>query len=268
MKEDGSKLQKVLLTTATAEHNKPAFVREQVIMALRRVNLEPLIVHAGMPFTEILEMAQLASGWLIPGGADINPALYNEHPHLKTEATDPNRDLLEVALVQHFSTTDIPILGICHGAQLLWVAGGGKLIQHIPDSPVTLHNHGKKQPLYADLYDPTFVHRLLTDRNSHYIPQLHLTSNCSLRLPSMHHQAAQPNGIFEPLVVDAVATDMVIEIITHPQKTHVVGIQGHPEAWAGVLDEDSGKVSHEQNQLALTIFRLFAQRVEQYAATQ
>src|ERR1700710_2282474 len=70
---------------------------------------------------------------LLAGGADIDPASYGEEAHPETKGTWPERDAFELALTRRALERDIPVLGICRGMQLMNVACGGTLLQHLPD---------------------------------------------------------------------------------------------------------------------------------------
>ena len=78
-------------------------------------------------------MLDVLDGLILAGGADIDPATYGEAPHAATAGTWPERDDFEVALARRALERDIPLLGICRGMQLMNVARGGTLIQHLPD---------------------------------------------------------------------------------------------------------------------------------------
>ena len=70
---------------------------------------------------------------LLAGGADIDPASYGAKPHPETKGTWPERDRFELALAHRALERDMPVLGICRGMELLNVALGGTLVQHLPD---------------------------------------------------------------------------------------------------------------------------------------
>src|SRR3954466_9784656 len=76
-------------------------------------------------------------GLILAGGADIDPANYGADPHPATNGTMPERDTFEIALARRALERDMPLLGICRGMQLMNVATGGTLNQHVPDS----HGH-------------------------------------------------------------------------------------------------------------------------------
>ena len=79
------------------------------------------------------EVLDLLDGLILAGGADIDAATYGEAPHAATQGTRRERDDFEVALARRALERDIPLLGICRGMQLMNVARGGTLIQHLPD---------------------------------------------------------------------------------------------------------------------------------------
>ena len=70
---------------------------------------------------------------LLSGGADVDPGCYGAEPHVETEGTWPERDRFEIALTRRALERGMPVLGICRGMQLLNVAAGGTLVQHLPD---------------------------------------------------------------------------------------------------------------------------------------
>ena len=79
------------------------------------------------------EMLDQLDGLILAGGADIDPSAYEAEPHPATKGTVPERDRSEIALARRAVERDMPVLGICRGMQLLNVALGGTLRQHIPD---------------------------------------------------------------------------------------------------------------------------------------
>src|SRR5512133_2213710 len=79
----------------------------------------------------------LLDGLILAGGADIDPQSYGEQAHAETRGTVPERDDFEIALTRRALERDLPLLGICRGMQLMNVAAGGTLLQHLPDS----HGH-------------------------------------------------------------------------------------------------------------------------------
>ena len=80
------------------------------------------------------QMLDLLDGLILAGGNDIDPACYGAEPHPHTAPPVPERDAVELALTRRAWERDLPVLGICRGMQLINVARGGTLIQHLPDS--------------------------------------------------------------------------------------------------------------------------------------
>jgi putative glutamine amidotransferase len=79
------------------------------------------------------EVLDLIDGLMLVGGADIDPAVYGQAAHEQTVDTVPERDVFEIALVNAAIERDLPVLGICRGMQLINVARGGTLLQHLPE---------------------------------------------------------------------------------------------------------------------------------------
>ncbi len=79
------------------------------------------------------QVLDLIDGLVLTGGADIDPAAYGQQAHAETVDTVPERDTFEIALVNAAIERDLPVLGICRGMQLINVALGGTLLQHLPE---------------------------------------------------------------------------------------------------------------------------------------
>jgi putative glutamine amidotransferase len=80
------------------------------------------------------QILDLLDGLMLAGGSDIDPASYGAQPHPQTKGTWPERDRFELALGHAALERDMPVLGICRGMELLNVACGGTLVQHLPDA--------------------------------------------------------------------------------------------------------------------------------------
>ena len=120
----------VLVTTATSKDHLLG-ARETVLQCLYEVGLIPVIVHAGMDFEVVQELLYAAAGVVLTGGPDVDPAHYNQESHEKTQASDPLRDNFELSVIKISDELNLPILAICRGAQILWVSGGGQLLQEV-----------------------------------------------------------------------------------------------------------------------------------------
>jgi putative glutamine amidotransferase len=188
--------------------------------AVRRAGADPRVVPlSGVAAADVIRDAD---GLLLPGGDDVDPALYGERPHGTFEPAEPGRDALEIDLVHRALAADLPLLAICRGIQVLNVARGGTLVQdiaaHVPgagahvvrDSPVTIAHD-------VWVTRGTMLERLLRERLE--------DDTCPVN--SRHHQAARRVG--DGLVVAATAPDGVVEALEDPAKRFCLGVQWHPE---------------------------------------
>ena len=161
----------------------------------------------------------LIDGLVITGGAfDVDPSLFGAGDRHPTVITKDRRTAFELAVTRGALERDMPVLGICGGQQLLHVVLGGQLIQHIPDEIADALAHEqpnpRTEPGHSVAVKPgTLLHRI--------------TGLDTLEVNSAHHQAAKDEP--EGLVVNAVATDGVIEGIESPAHSFCLGVQWHPE---------------------------------------
>ncbi len=162
-------------------------------------------------------------GLLLAGGADVDPATYGAIAHETTTGTRPERDAVEVALTRAALERDLPLLGICRGMQLLNVACGGTLIQHLPDDlGHTDHRRSLGSFDNAD-HDVRLAPGSLAARAAG--ATLHPTK-------SHHHQGVAVVG--EGLVESGWSElDDLVEAIEAPDARYVLGVQWHPEADPG-----------------------------------
>jgi len=154
-------------------------------------------------------------GLVMAGGADIEPARYGAPHQEGTDKPRTERDASELGLYRAAREANLPVFGICRGLQIMAVAHGGSLHQHLPDlvgntlhrdAPGTFNNHGASftpGSLIADLVGATEV-----------------TVNSS------HHQAVDSPG---DLTVTGYAEDGTIEVCEDPSAEFVLGVQWHPE---------------------------------------
>jgi len=154
-------------------------------------------------------------GLVITGGKDVDPARYGQAPHPKTDEPRHDRDEWELALLAAALKRGLPVLGICRGAQVLNVALGGTLHQHLPD----VVGHSRHQAGNA-VFSTSRVHvapgtRLATLIGGYSDEQCY------------HHQAIAELG--KGLIASARDSDGVIEAIELPGDTFVVAVQWHPE---------------------------------------
>ena len=199
-----------------------------------RENYCAAVVRAGglpLPLPHEPELApaylERLDGLIVTGGAfDIDPALFGareRHPSVTTKA---RRTEFELAATREALDRDLPILGICGGQQLLAVALGGRLIQHIPDAIPNALAHeqpnDRGEPGHeVEILDGTLLRRICgRDR---------------MAVNSAHHQAVEAPG--PGALVNARAPDGVIEGIEAPDRRFCLGVQWHPEYGVDPADQ-------------------------------
>lgn len=158
-------------------------------------------------------------GLIVTGGAfDVDPALFGADSRHQSVTTKDARTRFELAILQGALARDLPVLGICGGQQLLNVALGGTLVQHIPDSVPEALAHEQPNP------------RTEPGHRVELVPGTRLHEICGVdELPvnSAHHQAADALG--PGVAVNARAPDGVIEGIEMPDRRFCLGVEWHPE---------------------------------------
>jgi len=189
---------------------------QQCIDALHSVGAEAFFLENDE--SQALRDIERLDALLISGGADIEPHHFGEELHPKTEANVPERDAYELCLIRAAWERDLPLLAICRGVQVMNVALGGTLIQHLPDlvNGEVDHHSG---------HDISERHIITIDGASklgEIVGQLRFATN------STHHQALAKIG--EPLRITARADDGIIEAVEAVQPRRFwIGVQWHPE---------------------------------------
>lgn len=175
--------------------------------ALHAAGCVPVLLR---PDEGIASMARV-HGIVLPGGGDIDPRRYGAEPGSEVRDPDPEREGFEIAMAREAVATGVPVLGICLGLQVLCVALGGTLHQHIPDLPGAGAHEGE-----------LVTHEVRLDPGSRIA---RIFGAASLVTNSRHHQA--PSGL--PPMFEAVGktTDGVIEAVEGPGFT--IGVGWHPE---------------------------------------
>ena len=166
------------------------------------------------------ELLHRIDGLIVSGGVDLDPASYGAEPHPETRGWTSDRDAFEIGLVRRAAELDMPVLGVCRGMQVLNVAFGGTLIQHLPDA--FGHEDHRRVPGNFDEADHEV--RLVPDSLAAAAAGevLHTTK-------SHHHQGIDEVG--DGLIVTgSSAIDDLVEAIELPDRRFVLGVQWHPEA--------------------------------------
>lgn len=181
----------------------------------------PLLLH---PTESVKGIISKIDGLLLSGGEDIHPRYYSEEPKYPMELSPDIRTDFETALVKEVMTKSLPILGICHGMQLINVALGGTLYQDLKSQNFTAKEH--------QLGDGR--HQVFITRGTRFFD---LMGRSMIDVTSTHHQAVK--NIAPGLRVCVRANDSVIEAFEMPEYPFLIGVQWHPEK---VPDEDSRRL--------------------------
>ncbi len=210
-----------------------AEVKEDKSYYLSPVYSDAVIQAGGIPLLiplvseeNIEELCEQIDGLIITGGEDIDPAYYNEYPHIDLQRTTPRLDKMEFNLIKKMLELDKPYVGTCRGLHMLNIVMGGTLFQSI-------HSQREK---------PSMQHRQNSIR-THRTHPITLQKGSKLydifqeehfKVNSFHHQAV--NKVGDGLKVVANAPDGIIEAVESTEHTFVIGFQWHPEEFA--LDGD------------------------------
>jgi putative glutamine amidotransferase len=182
------------------------------VHAIHETGGRAVLITPDDPDPEILDGVD---GIMFTGGSDVDPALYGDTPHGATR-TKPQRDRAEVLLMHAAVEIGKPLLGICRGMQLMAVAYGGRLHQHLPD---VLGHHGHRPasgPKFGhhtvEMVPGTRIHDIVGDR---------IVAN------SFHHQGVADPGRLTP--TGWCPEDELIEVVEDPELPFAMGVQWHPE---------------------------------------
>lgn len=192
---------------------------------LRQYYCSTITKMGGIPFPLIHDHSLIESclslidGLLVSGGGhDIDPTLYGDSEIHPTVTIKPKRTAFEIAITKAALEQNLPVLGICGGQQVINVALGGSLIQHIPEEIPTCLDHLQKncrtEPAHTvKITKETLLYSIVEKEEIH--------------VNSVHHQAVKTLG--HGLRTNAYAPDGIIEGIEAPAHRFCLGLQWHPE---------------------------------------
>lgn len=215
-------MKNLLKIGVTLDRNEPGSYAAKPWYALRENYCAPIADLGGVPIPippimdQIENYINLIDGLIITGGDfDIDPVLFGAtkvHPQVKIK---PVRTQFEILLCQMALAKNIPILGICGGAQVINVSLGGTLIQHIPDEIINPLNH-QTGALLSHSVKIEKESKLSSIFNTH-----------DIMVNSSHHQSIDILG--KNLILSAKADDNVVEAIELKNHPFCIGVQWHPE---------------------------------------
>ncbi|TMK69855.1 MAG: gamma-glutamyl-gamma-aminobutyrate hydrolase family protein [Actinobacteria bacterium] len=191
-----------------------ALVPADYVRAVERAGGRPVLIPPSDDGVD--ETLDAVDGLIFSGGADLDPTLYGQEAHPQTFGIHEERDRSELALLEGALARDMPVLAICRGSQVLNVARGGDLVQHLPDV-VGDEKHKHTPGTFAD-------HEVELE------PGTKLAGVLGERAPvkSHHHQGLGRVG--EGLRVAAHAEDGTVEAVEDPSHRFALGVLWHPEA--------------------------------------
>ena len=184
------------------------------VRSVERAGGRPLIVPTTSEDAAV-ELLELLDGLVLSGGSDVDPGRYGAPPHPTTDEPREARDGAELSLLEAALERDMPVLAICRGSQVLNVARGGDLVQHLPD--VLGHDEHRHTPgAFAD-------HDVAIE------PESRLGRILGERAPvkSHHHQGFGRVGA--GLREVAWADDGTLEALEDPERRFLLGVLWHPE---------------------------------------
>ena len=202
----------------------------------------PLLIPLGMGEDELLMVFDRIDGLLLPGGADIEPSIYQKGSNGLSRGIDEDRDRVELFLARTAVTQQKPLFAICRGIQVLNVALGGSLYEDIQvDYPEAIeHDYNSTQPRNF------LAHEVAIQSDSILFNQI---GKATTAVNSLHHQNVRK--LASDMVATAVAPDGLVEGVEIPGHPFVLGVQWHPEM---LVHDDPGM---------LALFRGFVQAAGQ-----
>jgi putative glutamine amidotransferase len=184
--------------------------------------LDAVIAGGGIPIAlpavdDPDAVLQRVDALILIGGPDVDPRRYGAAPHEMTRPASARRDAFEFAILKGAELREIPVLAICRGVQVLNVARGGTLHQHLPDV-VGSDRHAVTPGKFATVQ----VDVVASSRLADILGNRHVAVECA------HHQGIDRLGA--GLSVSATSADGVIEGVEDPTMPFMLGVQSHPEA--------------------------------------
>lgn len=188
--------------------------------------LDSILMAGGIPYilpytndvSVIKEIINHIDGLLLSGGVDIDPTLFGEEPIPNLGEIMPERDTLEILLIEKALEVNLPILAICRGVQILNIAAGGNMYQDLYSQKGNLLQHAQRAPRTH------LSHFVRTNEGS----LLQAISHCTeFKVNSFHHQAVKDPA--QGFMISAISSDGVVEAIESVKHFFVLGVQWHPE---------------------------------------
>lgn len=191
------------------------YMKSKYVKSLERAGAKVRFIELDDP-QKAVQQALLCDGLLMPGGADVNPALYGQKITENCGKPNGQRDNAEPLMIKMFAESGKPIFGICRGIQIINVTYGGTLLQDIK---------GVQKEKHADFLNRAhFTHEVEITKDSWLYSAV---KSDRIKVNSMHHQAI--DRVADGFVVTAKSTDGFIEAIEKENYGFFAAVQWHPE---------------------------------------
>ena len=195
-------------------------VVEAYVRAVSQAGACPLLIPSSLSENELDTILQRLDGVLFSGGGDIDPRYYGLEPHAKVGEVDPDRDRVELHLLQKVVQEAVPFLGICRGLQLVNVGLGGTLYADIGEQLLGAQNHDFSPGWPRD----HLAHAVQVAQGSRLAAILGLKF---AEVNSLHHQAVCQ--LAQGLLPTAYSLDGLVEAVELPEHPFGLAVQWHPE---------------------------------------
>lgn len=219
------------ITVSTASNNDQYVVHQAHVQAIERAGGIPFLLPYVTNHEMMLKVAEMIDGLYLTGGGDIDPIFFDEEPEKKLGKVDPLRDQFEITLTKQLLLLNKPIFAVCRGSQIINVAAGGTLYQHIYSHIDSQLEHVQTAPIDCP------YHYVSIESNSKLYD---IIGKTKIRVNSNHHQANRKIG--HGLLASAHANDLVVEAIESTIHSFVIGVQWHPEQLLTHSDEAAKKL--------------------------
>lgn len=179
---------------------------------------------------ELDSVLKLCDGFLITGGQDVNPRLYNEKISEKCGEISEVRDFMDSYILKYAMKKDIPLLGICRGAQIMNASMGGTLYQDLESEYGSNTNHHMDFPYDREVHKVKIITNSLLEK---------ILNKELIGVNSYHHQAIKK--LSSHFLEAGISDDGLVEAIYSPKHKFILGVQWHPE-YSFLKSEDSRSI--------------------------
>lgn len=211
----------ITTSRGVTQHRVPTFTATQAyVEAISQAGGAPVLIPLGLDEPTLLTLTNRLDGILFSGGGDLQPDNYGSAPHPLVADVDPDRDRIELWLVEQVFKIQLPFLGICRGFQVINVGMGGTLYEDILDQ----HPAAQKHDYFPGHARSFRAHTVRLQANSHLAALLQAET---IPVNSLHHQGVRQ--IAASAVPSAYAEDGILEGLEFPDHPFGLAVQWHPE---------------------------------------